>query len=75
METWYLYKTKDNDLLIAWIDKSYGLGKRKYVADAKPLVWTADYNKSYMVLVNGNLDLITNQILNWRGGYKFISLI
>ena len=66
---------KDNDLLIAWIDKSYGLGKRKYVNADKPLVWTADYNKSYMVLVNGNLDLITNQILNWRGGYKFISLI
>ena len=66
---------KDNDLLIAWIDKNYGLGKRKYVNTDKPLVWTADYNKSYMVLVNGNLDLVTNQILNWRGGYKFISLI
>lgn len=70
------YKIKNNnDLLIAWIDGDYGLGKRKYVNDDKPLVWTADYNKSYMVLINGNLDIVADQILNWRGGYKFISLI
>ena len=66
---------KNNDLLVAWIDNGYGLGKRKYVNEDKPIVWTADYSKSYMVLVNGNLDLITNEVLYWRGGYKFISLI
>lgn len=69
------YKLKNNnDLLIAWIDKNYGLGKRKYVNDDKPVVWNADYNKTYMVLIDGNCDLQTDEILYWRGGYKFISL-
>ena len=69
------YKLKNNnDLLIAWIDKNYGLGKRKYVNDDKPVVWSADYNKTYMVLIDGNCDLKTDEVLYWRGGYKFISL-
>lgn len=65
----------NNDLLIGWIDKNYGLGKRKYVNDDKPVVWSADYNKTYMVLIDGNCDLQTDEVLYWRGGYKFISLV
>ena len=69
------FKLKNNnDLLIGWIDKNYGLGKRKYVNEDKPVVWSADYNKTYMVLIDGNCDLSTNEVLYWRGGYKFISL-
>lgn len=69
------FKLKNNnDLLIGWIDKNYGLGKRKYVNDDKPIVWSADYNKTYMVLIDGNCDLQTDEVLYWRGGYKFISL-
>lgn len=69
------FKLKNNnDLLIAWVDKNYGLGKRKYVNDDKPVVWSADYNKTYMVLIDGNCDLQTDEVLYWRGGYKFISL-
>lgn len=70
------FKLKNNnDLLIAWVDKNYGLGKRKYVDDDKPVVWSADYNKTYMVLIDGNCDLQTDEVLYWRGGYKFISLV
>ena len=70
------FKLKNNnDLLIAWVDKNYGLGKRKYVNDDKPVVWSADYNKTYMVLIDGNCDLQTDEVLYWRGGYKFISLV
>lgn len=70
------FKLKNNnDLLIGWIDKNYGLGKRKYVNDDKPVVWSADYNKTYMVLIDGNCDLQTDEVLYWRGGYKFISLV
>lgn len=70
------FKLKNNnDLLIAWVDKNYGLGKRKYVNDDKPVVWSADYNKTYMVLIDGNCDLQIDEVLYWRGGYKFISLV
>lgn len=65
---------KNNDMLVGYIDTNFGLGKRKYVDDNKPTVWTADYNKSYMVLVDGNLDIKMDEVLYWRGGYKFISL-
>lgn len=47
----------------------------KYVNDDKPVVWSADYNKTYMVLIDGNCDLQTDEVLYWRGGYKFISLV
>lgn len=70
----YIVKN-ENDKIISYIDNAYMLGRRSYVDNDKPVAWTADYNKSYMVLIDGNCDLEQEEILLWKGGYKFLSLV
>lgn len=70
----YIIKN-ENDKIISYIDVTYMLGRRNFVDNEKPVAWTADYNKSYMVLIDGNCDLEQDEILLWKGGYKFLSLI
>ena len=62
--------------IIANIDDSYGLGRRKYVSDTSYTAWSADYGKSYFYLVKGkDLELNKNQCAFWRGFYKIINRV
>ena len=70
----YIVKN-EKDKIISYIDNTYSLGRRSYMDNDKPVAWTADYNKSYMVLIDGNCDLEQEEILLWKGGYKFLSLV
>ena len=66
---------KGNDYLEMKIDSSYGLGKLKYVSDTAPLMWCADYNKTYFNLVKGkDLILTKNDVIYWSGEYKIYSV-
>ena len=70
-----LILNKGNDYLEMKIDSSYGLGKLKYVSDTAPLVWCADYNKTYFNLVKGkDLTLTKNDVICWSGEYKIYSV-
>ena len=66
---------KGNDYLEMKIDTSYGLGKLKYVSDTSPLMWCADYNKTYFNLVKDkDLTLSKNDVICWSGEYKIYSV-
>lgn len=66
---------KGNDYLEMKIDSSYGLGKLKYVSDTSPLMWCADYNKTYFNLVKDkDLTLTKNDVICWSGEYKIYSV-
>ena len=70
-----LILNKGNDYLEMKIDSSYGLGKLKYVSDTSPLMWCADYNKTYFNLVKDkDLTLNKNDIIYWSGEYKIYSI-
>lgn len=63
---------KDGHYVKAYIDPSIGIGNLKWIGDATPLMWTADYNKSYFNLIKDKgLGLSSGEIITWRGGYKF----
>lgn len=70
-----LILNKDDDYLEMKIDNSYGLGKLKYVSDTSPLIWCADYNKTYFNLVKDiDLTLNKNDVAYWSGEYKIYSI-
>ena len=70
-----LILNKGNDYLEMKIDSSYGLGKLKYVSDTAPLVWCADYNKTYFNLIKDkDLILTKNDTVYWSGEYKIYSV-
>ena len=70
-----LILNKGNDYLEMKIDSSYGLGKLKYVSDTTPLMWCADYNKTYFNLVKDkDLTLTKNDTIYWSGEYKIYSV-
>ena len=70
-----LILNKDNDYLEMKIDNSYGLGKLRYVSDSSPLMWCADYNKTYFNLVKDkDLTLTKNDVIYWSGEYKIYSI-
>ena len=70
-----LILNKGNDYLEMIIDNSYGLGKLKYVSDTSPLMWCADYNKTYFNLVKDkDLTLNKNDVAYWSGKYKIYSV-
>lgn len=70
-----LILNKGNDYLEMKIDSSYGLGKLKYVSDTSPLMWCADYNKTYFNLVKDkDLTLAKNDVICWSGEYKIYSV-
>ena len=70
-----LILNKGNDYLEMKIDNSYGLGKLKYVSDTTPLIWCADYNKTYFNLVKDkDLTLNKNDVICWSGEYKIYSV-
>ena len=70
-----LILNKGNDYLEMKIDSSYGLGKLKYVSDTSPLMWCADYNKTYFNLVKDkDLTLNKNDVIYWSGEYKIYSV-
>ena len=58
--------------LIAWMDRTIGLGGYKNLSEGKPTIFTLDYGKTYFNLINGVPKKVKQrEILNWRGGYKF----
>jgi hypothetical protein len=60
------------DIISAWIDTNYGLGKRQYVSNNKPLGFNKDYGKSYFNIIKGeNLEMQANDIVILHGGYEF----
>ena len=70
-----LILNKDDNYLEMKIDSSYGLGKLKYVNDTSPLMWCADYNKTYFNLVKDkDLTLTKNDVICWSGEYKIYSV-
>ena len=70
-----LILNKGSDYLEMKIDTSYGLGKLKYVSDSSPLMWCADYNKTYFNLVKDkDLTLTKNDVICWSGEYKIYSV-
>lgn len=58
--------------LDSWIDSGVDLGRRDYVADDRPTVFTSyDNMKLYYNLVDGvDLEMTTNDVVSWRGGLK-----
>ena len=70
-----LILNKGSDYLEMKIDTSYGLGKLKYVSDSSPLMWCADYNKTYFNLVKDkDLTLTKGDVICWSGEYKIYSV-
>ena len=70
-----LILNKDENYLEMKIDNSYGLGKLKYVSDSSPLMWCADYNKTYFNLVKDkDLTLTKGDVICWSGEYKIYSV-
>lgn len=65
---------RGNDIAVVEMDNNFGLGKREYVEDNKPLAFKASYGKSYFNLINGkNLALKKGQSVEFRGSYAFLS--
>ncbi len=66
------YTLKGNgNVLTAWIDNEYELGKGEYVK-GQASAFTAAYGKSYFNLINGvNVHLEKGSVVNWKGGYIF----
>lgn len=57
--------------IVANVDDSIGLGKRKYVSDTSYTAWSSDYGKSYFYLVKDkDLDLNNGEYLYWTGSYE-----
>lgn len=58
--------------LESWIDNSVGLGRREYVQDSRPNVYTNfDERKVYHNLVDGiYLSLLRNETATWSGGMR-----
>ena len=70
-----LILNKGRDYLEMKIDTSYGLGKLKYVSDTSPLMWCAEYNKTYFNLVKDkDLTLTKGDVICWSGEYKIYSV-
>ena len=70
-----LILNKDDNYLEMKIDNSYGLGKLRYVGNTSPLMWCADYNKTYFNLVKDKeLTLNKNDVAYWSGEYKIYSV-
>jgi hypothetical protein len=57
--------------IVANINESVGLGKRKYVSDLSYTAWSSDYGKSYFYLVKDkDLNLNSGEYLYWTGNYE-----
>jgi len=65
---------KGEKRITMWLDE-FGLGKRGSLEATQRLAYHESYNKAYFNLVRGGvgLTLDTDEIVKWKGGYKFFT--
>jgi len=60
--------------VLAWLDRSVGLGRLDWLADFLPVAFTMNYGKTYFNLINGTRPIFRiGDVLAWCGGYSFRS--
>lgn len=74
---WAIVAQENNDQLVMWLDRSYGIGDGRYVSDADSILKRGPTTNSKIyasIVANQYIDMQAGDNYAWRGGYHVKSV-